>query len=641
MATAPTRVSFIETAYNTTTSPKATSSFDVQSGDLIVIYGYTPIYETTLNTPTWTGSGTVTLQQSVNVVSYASTYCWTINVTATQTGRTISCASAGTSFIWGFNATIWRNHGGIGVSNKATTTGAPSLALTGSANSAMQVGVNDWNGINGSSRTWRTVNGSAMTEADYTYVTDAGSGYYTIYSGYSPDIGSASSKTLGLSAPSGQQYAIIGIEILGAGSEIAKTSTLTENFDSGTIDSAKWGIGSGDGVMAQTSGALTFTLASNTSGYSYNTLWSYDSYDLTNSEIIVEIPQKVGSSQGTEQQLILELDSNNNIWFIIDGPMYIYRFKTAGVDADSYLNPYPVTDRWWRIRESSGTIYWEASPDRSNWSVLYSAAVTFAVSALTVTFCSGTWQPIASPGVAKFDNLNLETPTYRNTAEGQTNGTTLSAANSGGGSGDAFDTITTSGTIARTFSTEQSMFGVQSYKIVPSASSAIFCRVNAPASSYSASVQMYLYLPAYPDNNQMFMQIRSASAAVCDFNINQTGVVRIGNAAGSNVTTSGAGAFPTGQWMRLDLSAVIGTTTSNGRINAQLSVANSFTPSWSYSSGATVNTGTAAIAEYRYGKLDTAPAIAPFYFDNTAWRSNMSAFIPAESSTPSIAWFVA
>ena len=72
MATAPTRVTSVQTVYNTTTSPKTTPTFDVQAGDLIVIYGYTPIYETTLNTPTWTGTGSVTLRQSVFVSGYAN-----------------------------------------------------------------------------------------------------------------------------------------------------------------------------------------------------------------------------------------------------------------------------------------------------------------------------------------------------------------------------------------------------------------------------------------------------------------------------------------------------------------------------------------------------------------------------------------
>lgn len=640
MATPPTRVSYAQTNFTTNTTPKSTSTFDVQAGDLIVIYGYAAVYETTLNTPTWDGSGSVVLKDLIYTSGYAPICCWTISVTATATGRSITGTISNTTFVWGLSATVWRNHGGIGVASKANTSGTPSVALTTTAaNSAVQTAINDWNGVNGSSRAWLSVNGSAMTESMYTYVTDAGIGYYTIYESYRADTGSTGSKTLGLSAPSGQKYSIIGVEILPASSGPAKVSTLTEPFN--TLDTSKWDYVDGDGTLTVTGGELVVALLPSKSGYTYDLYTSKDTYDLTNSELVVEIPGRVNGSQGTEQQLLLMIDNNNLIGLMIDGPFYVMRIITAGSGSDTYYNPYPSNDRWWRIRESAGTIYWESSPDRSNWTILRSTASTFSITALKARLSVGTWQPIASPGTAKFDNINLETPVYRNTAEGQSNGTTLTAANSGSGSGDAFDIVTANGTIARTFSNELAMFGSQSYKVVPSSSSALFCRVNAPATTYSATLQMYLYLPTYADNNQMFMQIRSASAAVTDISINASGQVRIDNAVGGNVITTAAGVFPTGQWVRMDLSATVGTTTSNGRIMVQLSTQNSFTPFWSYDTGYVANTGTAALAEYRFGKLDTVPNIALFYFDNIAWRSNMIAFIPPESSSPGVAWFIA
>ncbi len=67
----------------------------------------------------------------------------------------------------------------------------------------------------------------------------------------------------------------------------------------------------------------------------------------------------------------------------------------------------------------------------------------------------------------------------RNTAEGQANGTNLTTGNSGGGSGDAFDSVAPSGTITKVFSNAQSMRGAQSYLITPGATSFIALLWNA------------------------------------------------------------------------------------------------------------------------------------------------------------------
>jgi hypothetical protein len=117
--------------------------------------------------------------------------------------------------MWSFGVTVWRNHGGVGVTNKTNVSGAaPSLTLAGcSANSAIVCGSDDWNAADGTTRTWRTVNGSAMSESLYF----RNSVTYTVYSGYAGDVGSGGSITVGLTAPGSQKYSIVGVEVLAAG----------------------------------------------------------------------------------------------------------------------------------------------------------------------------------------------------------------------------------------------------------------------------------------------------------------------------------------------------------------------------------------------------------------------------------------
>ena len=69
----------------------------------------------------------------------------------------------------------------------------------------------------GASRAWRTPSGA-------TGIVAGGAGevayyrnnvQYGVYVGYHSDVGAAGSKTVGLTAPAGQQYAICAIEVLG------------------------------------------------------------------------------------------------------------------------------------------------------------------------------------------------------------------------------------------------------------------------------------------------------------------------------------------------------------------------------------------------------------------------------------------
>jgi hypothetical protein len=195
-------------------TPKTSPTFDVEAGDLIVLHAFSEDATDTLAAPTWTGVGTVTLRQSVVVSGYCTAYLYTIDVTAAATGRTISMNRAtGTSTAqWSFYASIWRNHGGLGVTGKANTSGAPALSLATAANSAVVVGNSDWTASSPTGRTWRTINGSPIVET--TFGGTAGTSYMC-YTGYSPDTGAAGTNTYGMTAPSGQKYSIIGAEILG------------------------------------------------------------------------------------------------------------------------------------------------------------------------------------------------------------------------------------------------------------------------------------------------------------------------------------------------------------------------------------------------------------------------------------------
>ena len=216
---APTFVASYVPASNwtSTTTPK-TQSVTVAAADVLAIFGATEGLSYTLATPTG-GSLTYTLQQSIVLSSYCPAYAWTALPGSGQTFTLSDAMSGGGA--WGDIA--YRFSGSNGIGNTAKTnsnSGAAALTFsTSQSHSAVACIVLDWNGLSGASRTWETVNSITPTAGngyEQAYTLDASN--YTIYSAYYPDAGAAGSVTVGLSAPSGMQYSIIAVEILGTAS---------------------------------------------------------------------------------------------------------------------------------------------------------------------------------------------------------------------------------------------------------------------------------------------------------------------------------------------------------------------------------------------------------------------------------------
>lgn len=211
---APTFIQEAETAWNSSTSPKTTASFSVEDGDILVCFAIVEGNGMTFSTPTNTGTAfTWTLQQEVSVSDYTRVAIWTAPVTATQS-NTVSVArgSGDVGNFYGVNVLTFRASDGIGASAKTNvSSGAPTLNLTTTqANSAIVVANGDWNASDGTSRTWRA---NAGTLTEQTYFRD--SSRYTVYGGYHADAGAVGTYAVGLSAPTGQKYSIVAVEITG------------------------------------------------------------------------------------------------------------------------------------------------------------------------------------------------------------------------------------------------------------------------------------------------------------------------------------------------------------------------------------------------------------------------------------------
>lgn len=233
MATLPTFVQEAETAWDTTTNPKTTASFNVVAGDILV---GCVIGENEITSPFTFAGGSLTWAnpQAIDTTSFCGAGAFTSTVDSTKsmtTSATATSVAGGEHF--GQNTLTFRDSDGIGASSKTTNAnGAPSLSITTQTdNSAIVVFVGDWNSLSGASRTWRTVNGVTPTAAngyEKSYLDDGNR--YTLYVAYYPDAGAAGAKTVGLSAPTGQAYSIIAVEVKG---RVVTTFTATSALTSG------------------------------------------------------------------------------------------------------------------------------------------------------------------------------------------------------------------------------------------------------------------------------------------------------------------------------------------------------------------------------------------------------------------------
>jgi len=208
---APTFIQEAETAWNNDTTPKGSGNFTTSTGDVVVACVVSE--NATISNLDCVGTNvSLSLAQEVDIVDYCELI---VKAGVVSSGGTtsVSFTNTGSTSLFGGNALTFSNSDGIGASAKANVDGsAPSLNITTTqANSAIVMAVGDWNAVDGASPTWRQVNSSDPTSV--TYFRDAA--HYTVYIAYYADAGAVGTKTVGMSAPGGQRYSIIALEIKG------------------------------------------------------------------------------------------------------------------------------------------------------------------------------------------------------------------------------------------------------------------------------------------------------------------------------------------------------------------------------------------------------------------------------------------
>lgn len=186
-----------------------------------------------------------------------------------------------------------------------------------------------------------------------------------------------------------------------------KIDNLFDNFDDDSFDTNKWQR-TNDTQILETSGHLELNsiLAGN-----YVSVDSIHLYDLTGKSASLELVSAGNQSLTSWETypLTLLIDSNNYLQFrLIGGNLQCFQ-KVSGVSTQIGGTVTYDSDvhKWLRIREESGTIYFDYSTNGLSWTNISSTLNPIAITGLQVEFSVGTWQAEASTTSMLIDNFNI------------------------------------------------------------------------------------------------------------------------------------------------------------------------------------------------------------------------------------------
>lgn len=204
--------------------PLTTSSFTPGVGDVIVVKG---IIEDTsgpsaYGTPIDTNSNTYTLWASDSSASHCWVGIWTA-VAATASSMSVTVTPTGSGNWHSIVVEQWTSAALAGTpatNGTKTGTGAPSSSITTTtANSAVSWLNGDWAANSPAGRVYNS--GSATPVEDGLHDKSGTSSYVAYYAWQ--NAASATSQTVGLTAPGGQTWSLLAVEILDTGTPPAGT----------------------------------------------------------------------------------------------------------------------------------------------------------------------------------------------------------------------------------------------------------------------------------------------------------------------------------------------------------------------------------------------------------------------------------
>jgi hypothetical protein len=201
-----------------------------------------------------------------------------------------------------------------------------------------------------------------------------------------------------------------------------------------------------------------------------------------------------------------------------------------------------------------------------------------------------------------------------NTAEGGTHGTGVTTGNSGGGSGDAFSTVSAGAGGVLEFSNVQVMRGSLAYAYSPASATQCYVVWNDGSTGSVWGLRFYLRLTGNPSAETVLVAVQSTGgAAVAQINLMTTGALK--SVSGGNTTLGTTSVLSLNTWYRVTLSGIQSATA--GVSNLALYLGDDGQPVQRIYN-ANVNNGATAAGRGIYGRFTASGTLATFYVDDMA-----------------------
>lgn len=178
----------------------------------------------------------------------------------------------------------------------------------------------------------------------------------------------------------------------------AKISTILDTFALDQLSSL-WS--NSIGTLSVSSGKCSIQVDTSYS----SKLISTNTYDLTGSKAYVSVTPYIASS--AQIGLELFLDASNKLQLFYSGTVLQAHIVQAGVDTTVASITYDSTVHiYWRIRELSGTIFWDTSQNGKSWTNIGSHSYTIAITSLSFSVFAGDFGTDPT-GTAFINSVNM------------------------------------------------------------------------------------------------------------------------------------------------------------------------------------------------------------------------------------------